>query len=305
VSLITDALGLRQGRSEKKITRQEKYPPFPKPPGQGREIQAIVLTLVLIALALFCFLRGAQVYEWFEELVGIQVSRKTVPETPAVSPPAAFATQSETLLTTTPQDRASVENGKTAPEQSGRPSGVPVHGAGPAVQPDKETLAVTPPVAFTTQPETQLPIPKRDTAPKENDKSIQEHSGRLSGVPTNEIAPAVEPSKKGKKLPEIGAVETSVDSGVLHSVSVESIEKIKNTDPKFLEQERRNRVENFLLNLRVQGVRIQGLESRIMVDGSLIGVGEAIGDFGLRLKSVDSGRLVFVDSEGQEYPKSY
>jgi len=246
VSLITDALGLRQGRSEKKITRQEKYTPFPKPPGQGREIQAIVLTLVLIALALFGYLRGAQVYEWFEG-VALGIPTKTVPGIPAVSPP----------------------------------------------------------VAFTTQPETQLPIPKRDTAPKENDKSIQEHSGRLSGVPTNEIAPAVEPSKKVKKLPEIGAVETSVDSGVLHSVSVESIEKIKNMDPKLLEQERRNRVENFLLNLRVQGVRIHGPESRIMVDGLLISVGDAIGDFGLHLKSVESGRLTFVDTEGQEYPKSY
>jgi len=115
----------------------------------------------------------------------------------------------------------------------------------------------------------------------------------------------VEPSKKVKKLPEIGAVETSVDSGVLHSVSVESIEKIKNMDPKLLEQERRNRVENFLLNLRVQGVRIHGPESRIMVDGLLISVGDAIGDFGLHLKSVESGRLTFVDTEGQEYPKSY
>lgn len=304
MSLITDALGLRQGRSEKKITRQEKYSPFPKPPGKGREIQAIVLTLVLIALALFGYLRGAQVYAWLEG-VALGIPTNTVPGIPAVSPPAALATHPQTLLTTTQKDRASVENGKTAPEQSGRPSGVPVHGAGPAVEPDKQTLAVTPPPALTVQPETQLPAPKRDTAPKENDKSIQEHSGRLSGVPTNEIAPAVEPSKKVKKLPEIGAVETSVDSGVLHSVSVESIEKIKNTDPKFLEQERRNRVENFLLNLRVQGVRIQGLESRIMVDGSLIGVGEPIGDFGLRLKSVDSRRLVFVDSEGKEYPKSY
>lgn len=303
MSLITDALGLRQGRSGKKITRQERLP-FQKPPGQGREIKVIVGVLVLIALGFFVYLRGTQTYEWLEG-VALGVSPKIVPVPPAVSPPAALATHPQTLLTTTQKDRASVENGKTAPEQSGRPSGVPVHGAGPAVEPDKQTLAVTPPPALTVQPETQLPAPKRDTAPKENDKSILESSGRQGGDPASQTVPAVEPSKEVKKLPEIGAVETSVDSGVLYSVSVESIEKIKNADPKFLEQERRNRVENFLLNLRVQGVRIQGLESRIMVDGSLIGVGEPIGDLGLRLKSVDSGRLVFVDSEGQEYPKSY
>jgi hypothetical protein len=115
----------------------------------------------------------------------------------------------------------------------------------------------------------------------------------------------VEPSKEMKKLPDVGTVKSSADSEALHPVLVESLEKIKNMDPKFLEQERRNRVENFLLNLRVQGVRIHGAESRIMVDGALISVGDAIGDFGLRLKSVDSGRLVFVDSEGQEYPKRY
>lgn len=93
--------------------------------------------------------------------------------------------------------------------------------------------------------------------------------------------------------------------GTLQPVVVESVEKVKNMDPKFIEQERRNRVENFLAGLRVQGVRIQGSESRIMVDGALISLGEPIGDFGLRLKSVESGRLVFVDSEGREYPKSY
>ena len=82
MSLITDALGLRQGRSEKKITRQEKYPPFPKPPGQGREIQAIVLTLVLIALALFGYLRGAQLYAWLEGVV-LGITTNTVPGIPA------------------------------------------------------------------------------------------------------------------------------------------------------------------------------------------------------------------------------
>jgi len=252
VSLITDALGLRLGRSEKKITLQEKIPPLPKPPGQGREIQAIALTLVLMALGVFGILRGEQIYKWIEELVGIGASFQAAPVTPAVSPPA-----------------------------------------------------VSPPAVIVTQPELLPTTTPKDKAPIENGKSVPEPSGQLTGVSASGAAPAAEPTKKVRKLPDVGTVESSVDSGVLHSVSVESIEKIKSTDPKFLEQERRNRVENFLLNLRVQGVRIHGSESRIMVDGALIGVGEAIGDFGLRLKSVDSGRLIFVDSEGQEYPKSY
>ena len=245
MSLITDALGLRQGRSGKKITSQERRP-FQKPPGQGREIKVIVGVLVLIALGFFVYLRGAQTYEWLEG-VALGVSPQIVPTPPAVSVPVSKATQPETLLT----------------------------------------------------------APQKDRAPIENSKSILDSSGRPSGDPASQNVPAVEPSKEMKKLTDVGTVENSADSEALHPVLVESLEKIKNMDPKFLEQERRNRVENFLLNLRVQGVRIHGAESRIMVDGALISVGEAIGDFGLRLKSVDSGRLVFVDSEGQEYPKSY
>jgi hypothetical protein len=245
VSLITDALGLRQGRSGKKITRQERLP-YQKPPGQGREIKVIVGVLVLIALGFFVYLRGAQTYEWLEG-VALGVSPKIVPVPPAVSVPAEKPTQPETLLTATQKDRTPIENSKPILESSGRPS----------------------------------------------------------GDPASQTVPAVEPSKEVKKVTEVGAVKSTADSETLHPVLVESIEKTKSMDPKFLEQERRNRVENFLLNLRVQGVRIQGLESRIMVDGALISIGEAIGDIGLRLKSVDSGRLVFVDSEGQEYPKSY
>ena len=245
MSLITDALGLRQGRSGKKITRQERLP-FQKPPGQGREIKVIVGVLVLIALGFFVYLRGTQTYEWLEG-VALGVSPKIVPVPPVVSVPATKATQPETLLT----------------------------------------------------------APQKDRAPIENSKSILESSGRPSGDPASHTVPAVEPSKEVKKVTEVGAVKSTADSETLHPVLVESIEKTKSMDPKVLEQERRNRVENFLLNLRVQGVRIHGAESRIMVDGALISVGDAIGDFGLRLKSVDSGRLVFVDSEGQEYPKSY
>lgn len=245
MSLITDALGLRQGRSGKKITRQERLP-FQKPPGQGREIKVIVGVLVLIALGFFVYLRGTQTYEWLEG-VALGVSPKIVPAIPAVSVPVSKAIQPETLLTATQKDRA----------------------------------------------------------PIENNNSILESSGRPSGDPASQTVPAVEPSKEVKKVTEVGAVKSTADSETLHPVLVESIEKIKSMDPKVLEQERRNRVENFLLNLRVQGVRIHGAESRIMVDGALISVGDAIGDFGLRLKSVDSGRLVFVDSEGQEYPKSY
>jgi hypothetical protein len=112
----------------------------------------------------------------------------------------------------------------------------------------------------------------------------------------------IRPAGTGTKSDQ---VEGTVPVAMLQPVVVTSVERVKNMDPKILELERRNRVENFLSALRVQGVRIQGPESRIMVDGTLISLGEPIGDFGLRLKSVESGRLIFVDEEGKEYLKSY
>ena len=133
-----------------------------------------------------------------------------------------------------------------------------------------------------------------------------EETSPEKSLPAAAASPAPAPSgslmEEAAKLPKAA---TPAPAGRLEPVVVESADRAKIMDPKVIEQERRNRVETFLAGLRVQGVRIQGPESRIMVDGNLITLGEPIGDFGLRLKSVESGRLVFVDEEGKEYPKSY
>lgn len=233
MSLITDALGLRQGRSGTKPTRRASLTPFQKPPSDGRTTRVIVAVAVLLGVGVFGILRGAVAYEWLEGII-------------LGHPPKIEALNSF------------------------RP-------ASPEVN---------------NQPETLLTSPQKDLARQSGDPA--------SPTPSSEV-----PRLEDGKVAGAEAVTRGVDLVALHPVLVESVEKIKNMDPKFLEQERRNRVENFLLNLRVQGVRIHGAQSRIMVDGALISVGDAIGDFGLHLKSVESGRLTFVDTEGQEYPKSY
>ena len=246
MSLITDALGLRQGRSGKKPTRRACLTPFPRPPIDGRTTKVIVGVAVLLAIAAFGFLRGAVAFEWLEGVVLGQ-------------PPKIEALNS-------------------------------VRPASPKV---------------ITQPETRLTSPQKISVTPDEDKLAPKDLVRQSGDTASPAPPSALPRIEDGKVAGAEVVSRGVELVALHPVLVESPEKIKNMDPKLLEKEQRNRVESFLLNLRVQGVRIHGAESRIMVDGALIGVGDAIGDFGLHLKSVESGRLTFVDTEGQEYPKSY
>jgi len=246
VSLITDALGLRQGRSGTKPTRRASLTPFQRPPSDGRTARAIAGVVVLLGVGAFGVLRGAAAYEWLEGII-------------LGHPPKIEALNS-------------------------------VRSSSPEVN---------------NQPETLLTSPQKISISPDEDKLALKDLVRQSGDPAAPTPPSAVPRIGGGEVAGAQAVSKADDMVVLHPVLVESIAKIRNMDPKLLEQERRNRVENFLLNLRVQGVRIHGAESRIMVDGALISVGDAIGDFGLHLKSVESGRLTFVDTEGQEYPKSY
>jgi len=75
--------------------------------------------------------------------------------------------------------------------------------------------------------------------------------------------------------------------------------------PQEKEKKRMDEVEAFLRSLQVQGVRLQGNESRILVDGTAVGLGEKVGSMGLVLESVGPQKLIFSDSGGKKYPKSY
>jgi hypothetical protein len=75
--------------------------------------------------------------------------------------------------------------------------------------------------------------------------------------------------------------------------------------PEEQERKRVDGVETFLRSLHVQGVRLQGKDSRILVDGVPIGVGEKVGSLGLVLESVESQKIIFSDASGKKYLKSY
>jgi len=70
-------------------------------------------------------------------------------------------------------------------------------------------------------------------------------------------------------------------------------------------EKRRYRRELAVRNLDIQGVRMQGRDSRALIHGVPVGLGEAVGTEGIKLKAIEASRLIFEDSTGAEFYKSY
>ena len=68
-----------------------------------------------------------------------------------------------------------------------------------------------------------------------------------------------------------------------------------------LKQKRESLVRNF----KIQGVRMQGKESRALIDGNPVGLGEVVGAEGIKVKAIEASRILFEDPDGTEYIKSY
>jgi hypothetical protein len=104
----------------------------------------------------------------------------------------------------------------------------------------------------------------------------------------------------------MAAAVAEVPAGGLQPMKVElaEMEAVLET-PQEREKKRGDQVELFLRSLQLQGVRLQGAESRILVDGVPIGVGEKVGSLGLVLESVESQKIIFSDANGKKYLKSY
>lgn len=63
--------------------------------------------------------------------------------------------------------------------------------------------------------------------------------------------------------------------------------------------------EQLVRNFQIQGVRMQGQESRALIDGNPVGLGESVGAEGMKLKAIEPSRILFEDPDGAEYIKSY
>lgn len=79
----------------------------------------------------------------------------------------------------------------------------------------------------------------------------------------------------------------------------------RDEDPAQAAEKKKNALAAVVRTLEIQGVRLQGEESRALINGIPIALGESVGDGGLRLKAVEPSRLIFADASGNEYLRSY
>ena len=291
MSLLTDALRLREGRRSARGSSGPSIPPF-RGPRPGRWILA---ALGICLLGMLVWWKGAWMMEGLEHLAGIPPNRlspnllasaKTV-EVPPSAPPAPV---SEGTAPVFPRE-----------EKTGTPPGpVPTAVAGETGNlQDKPVSPEGPGPTSAAQAEgkvaSEFPAPEKmqpeDSRPKENrmDTVAEKPSVIPAPVPPAEIPVAAPVPGGGLQPMKVDLVATGL---MLES-------------PEVREKKRVEKVEEFLRLLKVQGVRLQGEESRILVDGAPIGLGEKVGSLGLVLESVEPQKIIFSDASGKKYPKSY
>ena len=120
--------------------------------------------------------------------------------------------------------------------------------------------------------------------------------------------PAAAPAVTAKTLPETVSNLLQVRSdlapaGLPTAVNV----ALQNPDMDDLAEAEKTRYrrESAVRKLELQGVRMQGSESRALIHGAPIGLGESVGVEGLKLKAIEAGRVIFEDPNGIEFFKSY
>jgi hypothetical protein len=148
-------------------------------------------------------------------------------------------------------------------------------------------------------------VPMGEQKKRDEDLSVKSTETKVGDKAPRTNAVVVE-EKKPVLAVEAERVVAEVPVGGLKPMKVELDEAgLVLEKPEEREKKRVDGVEAFLRSLQVQGVRLQGKDSRIMVDGVPIGVGEKVGSMGLVLESVEPQKLIFSDSGGKKYPKSY
>lgn len=301
MSLLTDALRLREERRLSKAGSGPSLPPF-RGPNRGYWIGGTLIMLFTIVVGLSCW-KGTWALEKLEELAGFppNLPTKVLRESSRLdsvnatgAPPAATEPNQEMPR----KDEKVMEKpvvAEAAKMEAMRGLEVkekPVVAKIPAKEENLlQSLSLNPlPVGEQKKRDEDLPV-------KSTEKKVGEKA------PT---ANAVVEEKKPVLAVEAERMVAEVPLGGLKPMKVELDEAgLVLEKPEEREKKRVDGVEAFLRSLQVQGVRLQGKDSRIMVDGVPIGLGEKVGAMGLVLESVEPQKLIFSDSGGKKYPKSY
>ena len=283
MSLLTDALRLREERRTPKGGTGPSLPPF-RGPNRGYWVGGILVLLFSIVVGLSCW-KGTWALERLEELAGFPpiLPAKVLEKAAqldlvkdAVSPPVVA-------------EAVKIEGTKGLDEKE-EPIVAKIPAKGENLL---QSLSLNPPL-----------VPMGEEKKKEEEtmgKSAEK--GAEGKVATKAV---LMEEKKPVLAVEAERVVAEVPVGGLKPIKVELDEAgLVLEKPEEREKKRVDGVEAFLRSLQVQGVRLQGKDSRIMVDGVPIGVGEKVGSMGLVLESVEPQKLIFSDSGGKKYPKSY
>lgn len=282
MSLLTDALRLREGRRPSGRQSGPSFPPFQAP----RPARWMVALLSVCVLPVLVWWKGGWMVEKVEELAGV-VPLKPAPNLLASAPRETIQERTELReMRTAPPKTETV----TLQEKEAGPAATPKAAIKEGIRAETNDLAVVPAKA--------LPV---DLAISEEGKKRGEILLTDSLVKNVAERPAV-----ALKVPDGEAPAAMVPAGGLQPMKVELAEEdLVVVTPEEREKKRTEVVEAFLRVLKVQGVRLQGAESRILVDGAPIGLGEKIGGLGLVLESVEPQKIIFSDASGKRYPKSY
>jgi hypothetical protein len=291
VSLLTDALRLKEGRRPSRGGTGPSLPPF-RGPNRGYWVGGILVFLFSIVVGLACW-KGAWALEKLEELAGFQ---------PAFPPKVAKESNSldlakETVSPPVVAEGVKVEGTKGIDEIE-KPIAAKIPANGENLL---QSVSLNPPLV----PLGEQKKRDEDLLVKGAEKKVEEKARTTKAV-MEEKKPALIDEKKPMLAVEAERVVAEVPMGGLKPMKVELDEAgLVLEKPEEREKKRVDGVEAFLRSLQVQGVRLQGKDSRIMVDGVPIGLGEKVGSMGLVLESVEPQKLIFSDSGGKKYPKSY
>ena len=283
MSLLTDALRLKEERRIPKGGPGPSLPPF-RGPNRGVWVSGIFGLVLCLLVGLACW-KGIWAWEKLEELAGF----------PSILP-AKIAKESSSLdwlKEKVSPPRVAEEVKTEATKELGAQ--------------EKPALAEIPATGGNLLP--SVPLHPPSVARAEEKKKVEELVGKSEEKKLEEKPNPTNALIKEKK-PALGVdgerVVAEVPVGGLKPMKVELDEGgLVLEKPEEREKKRVDIVETFLRSLHVQGVRLQGRDSRILVDGAPIGLGEKVGSMGLVLESVESQKIIFSDGSGKKYRKNY
>ena len=283
MSLLTDALRLKEERRIPKRGTGPSLPPFRRP-NRGYWVGGILVLAFSLVVGLACW-KGIWALGKLEELAGFPpiVPAKVAKESNSldwlkekVSPPGVA-------------EEVKIESSKELGAQD-KPALAEIPATGGNLLP---SVPLNPPAVVRAEEKKK----DEELVGKSAEKKSKEKPTTTNAVmEEKKLGLAVEAEPRGVEVPMGGLKPMKVELDEAGLV----LEK-----PEEREKKRVDIVEAFLRSLHVQGVRLQGRDSRILVDGAPIGLGEKVGSMGLVLESVESQKIIFSDGSGKKYLKNY